>query len=446
LKILIVDDDKDFIDHLKFILADSFLIESATTPQAANEILAIGEIEAILLDIDLMADVSGLDMLKKIRSEGNDIPVIMISGTTSVETVVHAMKHGADDYIGKTIKVEELKASIYRALSNARQKRELLYLRSELDNIKGKLWGESESIKKIRDTISLVSGTDSPVLICGESGTGKELVARSIHRASSRKEGPFVSINCAAVPKDLFESEFFGHEKGSFTGAVSRQIGKLEIADNGTLFLDEIGELPLGMQAKFLRVLQDKQFNRIGFSKDIRSDFRVISATNRDLPKLLDKSEFREDLYYRLKVIQIDMPPLRERKDDITRLAELIISQKCIQMNRKMPSISPETRNLLVSYSWPGNVRELENVIECTLIFCKKSIIDPIDLKGIDLAGRSELPDYETGKRRVLDKYQREYVELALDIFHGNISKTAESMGLSRQGLYNLMKKFDINK
>ena len=182
MRILIVDDDRDFIDHLKFILADSFVIESAISPQTANEILATGEIEAILLDIDLKADISGLDMLKKIRSDGNDIPVIMISGTTSVETVVHAMKHGADDYIGKTIKVEELKASIYRALSNAKQKRELLYLRSELDNIKGKLWGESESIQKIRDTISLLSGTDSPVLINGESGTGKELVAKSIHQ------------------------------------------------------------------------------------------------------------------------------------------------------------------------------------------------------------------------------------------------------------------------
>jgi transcriptional regulator with PAS, ATPase and Fis domain len=210
--------------------------------------------------------------------------------------------------------------------------------------------------------------------------------------------------------------------------------------------LDEIGELPLSIQAKFLRVLQEKQFNRVGLSKDIKSDFRLISATNRDLPKLIDSNEFRDDLYYRLKVVQIDVPPLRERKDDIPRLARLVISNKCIQMSRKTPTMSPETQNLLLSYNWPGNVRELENVIECTLIFCKKDVIDPIDIKGIDLAGHSELPEYETGKRKVLDKYQREYVQLALDIYEGNISKTAESMGLSRQGLYNLMKKYDINR
>ena len=446
MKILVVDDDLEFIDHLKFLLADSFTVVSADTPAKAEEILSAGEIEAVLLDIDLKADISGLDMLSKIRSEGNNIPVIMVSGTTSVETVVSAMKHGADDYIGKTVKVEELKASIFRALTNAKQKRELSYLRSELAEIKGQLYGESEGIKKIRETVSVVAETDSPVLICGESGTGKELVARFIHNDSSRKNGAFVAVNCAAIPKELFESEFFGHEKGAFTGAVSTQIGKLELADGGTLFLDEIGELPLNMQAKFLRVLQEKRFARLGLAKEIVSNFRLVSATNRDISKLIENGEFRDDLFFRINVVQINIPPLRERRDDIPSLAKLILAKKCKEMNRQIPQLSPEVLNLLISYNWSkNNVRELENVIECTLIFCRKNVIEPVDIKGISLSGQSELPDYETGKKDVLEKYQKDYIELSLNIYERNITKTAKSMGLSRQGLYNLMKKLELD-
>ncbi|MBD3169971.1 MAG: response regulator [candidate division Zixibacteria bacterium] len=444
MKILIIDDDREFIDHLRFILSESFDIESAVTCEEAIKIIYDRKVEAVLLDIDLGAGISGMDLLEKLREDAVDIPVIMISGTTSVDTVVKAMKMGADDYIGKTIKIEELKASIFRALTSAKNKRELNYLRSEIDQLKGEFWGDSEPIRKIREVIKIAAPNDSSVLISGESGTGKELVARSLHKYSKRSEGAFISVNCAAIPRELFESEFFGHEKGSFTGAIQKHIGKVELADGGTLFLDEIGELPWEMQSKFLRTLQDGSFQRIGSPKEMNSDFRLVSATNRELMQMVRDGSFREDLYYRVKVIEINVPPLRDRKVDIPLLAENILKKKCKQMNKRVPRITSSAMKALSAYNWYGNVRELENILECSLIFCKDDKLEAQDLQGINLTGMSDLPNYEVGKKEVINRYQKDYIRLSLKIYNGNISKTAESMGLSRQGLYNLINKFGI--
>ena len=441
LKILIVDDDPKFVDDLTFLLQDDFSCTGIHSGEEALTLMAKRNFDAIFLDIGLGSGMDGFEVMEQMRKQNVWIPVIIVSGHKDIDEVVKAMKLGASNFIGKQPNTEELKAILLKAIEDLRLRRNHQRLREEIHELKGDLVGESPTMKEIRRTIDKISRVDTTVLILGQTGTGKELVARDIHRKSQRSDEPFIAVNCAAIPDNLFESELFGHEKGAFTGATQRHIGKFEQADNGSIFLDEVSELDMRAQAKLLRVLQEKTVERLGGTDSRPIDVRVIAATNRDLRESVEKRAFRDDLYYRLNVATIHILPLRERKEDISPLIKHFLSKKSIELKKTVTGLSEEAENLLLSYSWPGNVRELENVIEHAIVHADQEILD------ISLFSSRIPPDYtsystyEEAKDKALEQFQRDYVSAILRTEEGNITRAAARMGLTRQGLQKMLKK-----
>ncbi|MFC1560167.1 sigma 54-interacting transcriptional regulator [Candidatus Margulisiibacteriota bacterium] len=374
--ILIVEDEESMREVLELALRDKYTLLMAEDGKEAVNIVSNETVDLVLLDMILPA-LNGLEVLEQIKAMDNTLPVIMITAVKTVNSAVSAMKKGAYDYITKPFDIQELEALAEKALEKRILEKENKYLKNQLDKQMGfeKIIGRSPAIREIFKMINDVAVSRSTVLLYGESGTGKEMVARAIHNRSPRAKKLFVAVNCAAIPENLLESELFGHEKGSFTGAIEQHLGKFELAHKGTLFLDEIGSLPLPMQAKLLRAIQEKSIERVGGNKNIKVDARIIAATNTNLRKAIETKKFREDLFYRLNVIPLFIPPLRERKEDIMLLAHYFLKKYSLEFGKKVKGFTEEASKLIGEYGWPGNVRELENLIERLVVLGKEDMI-----------------------------------------------------------------------
>jgi DNA-binding NtrC family response regulator len=414
------------------------------------EMLKHDTYDLLLTDL-MMPEMDGLQLLAGAKEEDPDLPVVMITGYSTVETAVEAMKKGAIDYLAKPFKIDEIKIVVEKALQHKTLLAENRRLRQELKNAKGGLpliIGSSPAMQKIYQIIDKVAKTDSTVLIRGENGTGKELVAKTLHLKSGRAPKAYVSINCAALPENLLESELFGHARGSFTGAVQAKKGLFEEADGGTIFLDEIGEISLSLQVKLLRVLQEQEFLRVGETKVRRINVRVLAATNRDLEAAIAQGNFRPELYYRLNVISIVMPPLREREGDVPLLAAHFLQKCCQKLGRPKLSFMPATLKLLCDYAWPGNVRELENIIERTVILAEGDPIRPEELPKelhCPKAGAAGITLLPGGFQQQMAEYQRHLILQALAETDGVQSKAAQLLGLKKTTLNEMIKRLDLS-
>ncbi len=450
--ILIVDDDKDFIDEISFLLESDYTIRQANNKPEALKNITDDKPELVLLDL-MLGEENGLDLLKEIKNKEPDLPIIMITEYASIDTAVEAMKLGAKDYISKSPNIDELKLIIRRTLQQEAQKSRIKFLEEEFHKPYEKIIGKSKAIEEIKLKVELFANNNNTVLITGQSGTGKELIARQIHKKSARRDLPFIAVNCAAIPKDLLESELFGYEKGAFTGAYRRKAGKFELADSGTIFLDEIAELHPEAQVKLMRVLQEKEFERIGGSGTIKTEARVIAATNRNLKKLVEEGKFREDLFYRLEVLLINIPPLSERKEDIPELFDYLINLVSYQLNVQPPEYDDNVIPMLQNYNWPGNVREMINLITRAIILGRGKKITPelIQLSSPGLNWQPGELEYSSLKWEELKRLRRkaaqmaarkvetEFVKRLLEKFNGNISKAAEYAGVHRTNLHKLI-------
>ncbi|MBN1828022.1 MAG: sigma-54-dependent Fis family transcriptional regulator [Deltaproteobacteria bacterium] len=445
--VLIVDDEEAIRSSLGFALEDDYKILTASEPQSVFSILAQHNVTVVLLDLKLGA-YDGMALLRKIRREFRPVAVIIMTAYGNVQTTVEAIKEGAYYYLTKPINIEELKILLGKALEYSDMRAEITYLSKEVRqkyNI-GNIIGKSEPMKQIFELIDKVKDIDSNVLISGESGTGKELVAKAIHFFGKRAKEHFEVVNCAAIPSNLLESELFGYVKGAFTGAVSRKVGKFELADGGTIFLDEIGEMDYRLQSKLLRVLQSKEITPLGSNEHKKIDVRIIAATNKNLEYEIDKATFREDLYYRLNVIPIRMPPLRERREDIPPLIERFLSQYSAALGTAIKEIEPAALEALESYEYKGNVRELENIIERAVALSSDVRITIADLppqiresgsKGLAL--KNLIPVY-IGES--LKQVEARVISKTLETNEGNRRKTARILGISERGLQYKIKQY----
>lgn len=446
-KVLIVDDEVGILDTVSGILEDEgYKTLTAVDAETAIDILEKEEIDLIFLDVWL-PKMNGIEAIKKIKEKDFQIPVIMISGHGNIELAVQAVKLGAFDFIEKPLSIERIILTAERALEFKRLERENIKLRSTVMR-KYELIGSSEVMKKIKSQIETIAKGDSRVLILGESGTGKELVARMIHLLSSRARAPFVEVNCAAIPQELIESELFGHEKGAFTGAIDKKIGKFELANEGTLFLDEIGDMSLLTQAKLLRVIETQKFQRVGGTRDITVNVRIISATNKDLTEEIRKGNFREDLYWRLNVVPIYLPPLRERKEDIPELINYFIDEFSREKGWKKKTLDPQVIKILQSYDWPGNVRELRNAVERLMIMVTKDVIEVSDIENTGIIKDSKVKEEKyfsyTSLKQARDAFERDFILKKLKENNWNMTKTAEIIGIERSNLYKKIKSLNI--
>jgi len=443
-KILIVDDEKIVRESLyHWFEEEDYLVDTAEDGETALEKYEKEKFDLLLVDMK-MPGMSGLDLLSKIKAIDKDALIILITAFASVPTAITALKTGAYDYVTKPIDPDELAHLVKRALEQRALKIENIQLKENIDEIikPDNLIGESFQMKKIYELVHSVARTDTTVIIRGDSGTGKELVAKAIHINSSRKYFPIITVNCGALTESLLESELFGHEKGSFTGAQFKRKGKFEMADRGTIFLDEIGSISLKMQIELLRVIEKKQFNRVGGNELIKSDFRVITATNEPLEELVKAGKFREDLYYRLNVFTIVIPPLRERRDDIPLLVNFFINKFSTAMNKKIKSVSKEAMDFLINHNWPGNVRELENAIERAMVVGKNSSIIVDDLPFHVSSNNFEL----NGDEKSLSSMESKYILNILNENSWNISKTALILKIDRVTLYSKINKYGLRK
>ncbi|MEZ5428441.1 MAG: sigma-54 dependent transcriptional regulator [Pyrinomonadaceae bacterium] len=442
--ILIVDDERGIRETLSAVLEDEgFEVETVDSGEACLESAAGAEYGCILLDVWLPG-IDGLETLKKLRESGNESAVVMISGHGNIETAVNATKLGAFDFIEKPLSLEKTILTVRNAL-RTRQLETLNRRLAETLNQEYVMIGDSVGMRALRKQISIVAPTDGRVLISGESGTGKELVARAIHAQSKRRNAPFVEINSAAIPEELVESELFGHVKGAFSGAIKAKKGKFEIADSGTLFLDEIGDMSPRVQAKMLRVLEEQRFEPVGSNKLIKTDVRVISATNQPLSDLIENGYFRADLFYRLNVIPFQIPPLRERLEDVPLLTEHFNRKFSIEYAKSPKEFSETAVDALQNYIWPGNVRELRNTIERVVIMHGADKVSAEDLPQLN---SREEPPASTFRfpsfKEATDAYQREFIQHKLAEAEGNVSRAAEMMGVDRSHLYRRMKSLGI--
>ncbi len=447
--ILIVDDEKNILHTLSPILQDEgYEISTAANGTDALRLVREDAPLAVLLDIWL-PDIDGIEVLKKIKEQQPEIIVIMMSGHGTIETAVKATKLGAYDFIEKPLSMEKVSLIVKHAIDRQRLEEDNLLLRQKIEK-KYELIGSSEKMEQLKEQIKIAGPSSSRVLISGENGTGKELVARSIHNESPRRGKPFVEVNCAAIPDTLIESELFGHEKGAFTGATAMKRGKFEQADGGTIFLDEIGDMSLATQAKVLRVLQEQEFQRVGGAKTIRVDVRVIAASNKNLKEEIKKGNFREDLFYRLNVIPLHVPPVRERKEDMPFLVEHFLMEFSREYGIKPKKIAEDVIKAFQEYNWPGNVRELKNIVERLMIMTKSPVVAisdiPKSLKSdISLldASAHEAKRYDSFKDAVND-FEKEYITAILSENEWNISKTADVLQLDRSHLHRKIKALDI--
>ncbi len=452
-RVLIVDDEKGMRDFLSIMLKkEGYAVSAAESSEGAAERIGRGEFDLIISDIS-MPGRSGLDLLKQAKGSSPDTPVIMITAYASTESAVEALKLGACDYIIKPFDVEELKIVIRNALEKRRLEQENRILKRELKEKfrVDELVGDSSRMQEVLDLVQRIAPTNSTVLISGESGTGKELVARAIHAGSPRSDRPFVSINCGALPDDLLESELFGHARGSFTGAVTAKRGLFEAAGGGSIFLDEIGDTSAAMQVKLLRVLQERRLRRVGGTEETEVDVRVLAATNRDLEQLVREKQFREDLYYRINVIQIRMPALREKPEDIPALALHFLVKCSRSMGKRITHITEEAMRRLKAHDWPGNVRELENVIERAVALEAGDAITPHSLSRDILNGSRSAQDFPIqlssdgiDLERQLESLREHYMEEALRRAHGVQTKAAELLGMSFRSFRYFAKKYGL--
>jgi DNA-binding NtrC family response regulator len=452
--ILIIDDEKSLLDLLTVVFKkEGYGVKTASSAAAGFEILAKEEVDLVVTDIK-MPGADGMDILRYARENLPDLPVILITAYGSIAQAVEALKAGALDYVVKPFDVEELKIIVGRGLAAKRLKQENVLLKRDLKDRYGfeHMIGKSRSMQEIYILIEKVASTDSTVLITGESGTGKEMAARAVHLQGARRDHPFVSINCAALPENLLESELFGHVRGSFTGAVSDKKGMFELAQRGTLFLDEVGEMSPWTQVKLLRALQERKVRRVGGADEIPVDVRIIAATNQDLKKRIAEGKFREELFYRLNVISVDMPPLRKRTEDIPLLIAHFLQKYCDKMSKRPKRFTPDVVGLLEGYSWPGNIRELENVIErivaiedretVTVTCLPQEIVSPQKKK----LETQELFAPGFSLTRHLDEMTKKYIQEALALTGGSLQKAAPLLGLSYRTIRYLIGKYDLNQ
>lgn len=448
-KILVVDDDKNICKMIEINLRKekSYEVQTATNGEACLKMVRESLPDLVLLDIQ-MPGIDGIETLKRIRDEEPRIPVVMMSAHGTIEKAVQSMKLGAYDFITKPFASDRLLVTVNNALMTSSLKREVAELRMELkdryqfENI----IGQSGVMQEVFRAMEKVIDSNVTVLIQGESGTGKELIARAIHYHNKQRNNyPFVAVNCSALPESLLESELFGHEKGSFTGATSRRLGKFEQANGGTVFLDEIGLMTPATQAKVLRVLQEREFERVGGNDLVKVDTRVISATNKDLEESVKKGDFREDLYYRISVFPIKLPPLRDRKEDIPLLAAHFLNKYSQQEGKELEGIAPDALELLMAYHWPGNVRELENAIERAVVLASPPEITPKDLPAsVRSLGEKKIYETDNTLSSWIEKLEEEALRQALLECEGNISQTAKKLGIGRATIYRKAKKYGL--
>ena len=440
ISILIVDDEESVRDSLyNWFIEDGYRVECAGDAKKALSILESDPFDIILADIK-MPGMDGMEMLKRIKTLRKDSIVIIMTAFATVDTAVQALKDGAYDYVTKPFDPDDLSHLIRNAsrqISLSEENEKLRERVVSLENVEN-LVGNSESMRKVLKEIESVSQSNSSVIITGESGTGKELVARAIHANSPRKFFPLVSVHCGALTESLLESELFGHEKGAFTGAVYNRKGRFEMADSGTIFLDEIATISPKMQVELLRVLETKSFVRVGGNKEISSDFRVICATNRDLKNMVEKGLFREDLYYRLNVVNINVPPLRERIEDIPMLVEYFIKKYCLSMNRPIITIDSAALKRLEEFTFPGNIRELENMIERAIVVGNGK---KITLKDLPIGSEAVASSFES-----LDDLEKNHIQNILTKYNWNISAAAKALKVDRVTLYNKIKKYGLSQ
>jgi DNA-binding NtrC family response regulator len=439
-KILIAEDEAISLKHLTYALEkDGYSVTGAKDGNEAFSLFEQNSYDIVIADIK-MPGMDGLALLEKIKEKDPDMDVIIITGFGSIESAVEAMKKGASEYVTKPFNLDELNIKIKKVLEKKRIERENTALKVSLGiDQEFPFIAKSRTMQRVVEVIKSITNSDCNVLLTGESGVGKGLIARIIHHTGPRKQRSFLGLNCAIFTEELLASELFGHEKGAFTGAVAAKKGLLEVADAGTLFLDEIAEMTPTLQAKLLKVIEDREFMRVGGTRSIRVDVRLIAATNQNLAALIKEGKFREDLYYRLNVMDIYIPPLRERKEDILPLTKHFLQKYARKENKKIAGFSKEAMNTLLSYGFPGNVRELENIIERAVILEKTSTIRPESLpQTIKLF---EVETISPNRVRTIDELNREYAEKILDFVDQNRSKAADLLGISRTSLWRILKK-----
>jgi len=448
-KIFVVDDEESMCSFMSIMLRkEGYEVDTGTDPAAAIERILKGRYDLVIADM-MMPEMSGLELLTEIKKYKSDQNIIVMTAFASVESAIEAMKLGACDYISKPFKIDQVKITIEKAISHQkivdenRSLKKQLARSMELDDY----IGVSEPVVKLKELVRQVARADSTILIRGESGTGKDLLARAIHNLSDRGKGPFVGINCAAIPETLLESELFGHDKGAFTGAVGQKDGLLKVADGGTFFLDEIGNTSLAIQVKLLRVLEEKKITPIGHTKPIPVNVRLICATNADLEAEVKAGRFRPDLFYRLNVIPIFIPPLRERAEDIQLLIDHFISKFCNRHDLGPKEVQPEVYNILSAYNWPGNVRELENTIERAVLLEKTELLTPKSFPENIVSGKQEgLVGPVEPKTPTLESIEKAYIHWVLEQNDGNKSKAARILGIDTSTLYRKLEKYDFKK
>jgi two-component system response regulator HydG len=448
-KILIVDDEAPHRQMLDAVLSvEGYEIHHAGDGQEAISLVEERFYDLILMDIR-MSKVGGIEALKKIKKISPGIPTIIMTAYASVDTAVDALKSGAYDYLTKPLDIEELKILVKKALHHRKLEQENVYLKERLgDRFDfSNIIGRSTAMQGLFETIALVAPSEATVLIAGESGTGKELIANAIHQNSPRANRAFIKVNCAALPETLLESELFGHEKGAFTGALARKQGRFQLAHTGSIFLDEVGEMTPTTQTKILRVLQEREFEPLGSTQTVKVDTRVIAATNKNLLEEIEQGNFREDLYYRLNVVNLEVPSLRERREDISLLADYFL-KKYVEKNRRLiKGFTPRAMDLLIRHSWPGNVRELENVVERAVIMARGDLISQGELPDAirDLDGETEKTAVDLSPGRSLKEVERDMILRTLEDTGGNRTRTAEILGISRRTLQLKLKEYGVN-
>ena len=448
-KILIIDDEVEMLKSLDKILSHrkDFDLTLIDDPAKGNKLVQAQKFDLIITDLK-MKEINGIDILKNALNFSPDSLVIMISGYGTIEASVEAMRYGAFDFLEKPFTSKKLFDCIDRALEETSAIEESSIQVEKNESAFEGIICRSDKLKNVLEMVKKVAPGSMNVIITGESGTGKELIAKAIHKLSKSKADPFVPVNCGALPESLFESELFGHERGAFTGAVKTKPGLLEFANNGTFFLDEIGELSPSLQVKLLRMLEDKKIRRVGGQNEIDIDVRIISASNRDLKQAVKEKTFREDLFYRLSTIQIEIPPLRERTEDILPVARYFVKEICKKEDVPDRRFSPDSEELLKEYAWPGNIRELHNIIGRTLYLCSDDIIRAKDLpilkQGKEISTDTLDMNYKDAKDSILEKFEIEYLTHHLKKNSGNISHTAEACGMDRRTIHRLIKQYNI--
>lgn len=453
-RILLVEDERGIQLALGGLLKkEGYEVEVASNAAQAIDLLKSSVFDLVLTDLALGSGKTGMDVLEASRKQRAETPVLLITAHGNEKIAVEAMKKGAEDYLPKPFDNDEMRLTVRRALERTRLAREhrLLLEQVQREYGFGSIIGSGPGMKRVFEVIKKAAETDLTVLVRGESGTGKELVAQALHFQSLRRDRPFIAVNCAAISKELVESELFGHEKGAFTGAEARRVGRFEAAEGGTIFLDEIGDMPLETQAKVLRVLQDRTLLRVGGNTEVSVDVRVVAATHRDLEAQVEEGTFREDLYYRLKVIEARLPALRERIEDVAALSERFLSQVAERLQRPKKSVSTEALKLLMGHPWPGNVRELRHTVEQAAVMSAGDEIQPNELSLGQRRARGFVAtptpgvSFSEAKKQAVETFERAYLEAALKQNAGNISRTAEAVGMVRQSLQQKLKELEMD-